>query len=60
MGTDDTVQDELREICEKLAYCLAVADRHRDFVLAAVLCDAHEAALSRMTGMSDALGKLSD
>lgn len=60
MIENDTVQGEMRVIIEKLAECLAVADRQGDFVLAAVLCDAHETAMSRITSPPKTIGKLCD
>jgi hypothetical protein len=50
----------MRVIIDKLAECLAVADRHGDFVLAAALCDAHETAVSRITRPPKAIDELHD
>ena len=60
MVENDTTQGDMRVIIDKLAECLAVADRHGDFVLAAILCDAQETAISRITSPPKASGELHD
>lgn len=48
MTDDPTLLSDLRAVEIMLSRCLAIADRHEDFVLGAIISEAHATVAARL------------